>query len=260
MLISPAAARAYLSRDHDQNLMFLGALDFEIVRSVHGSERDGTLAALALIVEQHGPLPDVWPTIMLLAADADALVSLLELQDWPARATWSTRQPDLLPVLEEQLGMPHDPLRGLLYYIVEQPQQRPHRLVRRLTIDDADMLDLEPCSLSPTAMRNWLKRGWRIFGAVESGQLLCHALAAYPIGDTEEVAAVYTARQARGQGLASAVVAATIADIIGRGHRAIYATTKTNIASQNVAKGLGLAPLFESWDIVTSETPLRSAA
>lgn len=253
MQISPAAARAHLDRDRYHNLMFLGALDFEIVRSISAVERDGALAALALVVEQHGPLPDAWPTVMVTADDADALMALLESFERPARAAWSTHQPELLPILEDRLGRPRDPLRGLLYYIVERPPRRPHRLVRRITASDADVLDLEPCSLSPTALRNWLKRGWRIFGVVESGRLLSHALAAYPIGDTEEVAAVYTAQQARGQGLASAVVAAAIDDILARDHRAIYATTRTNIASQNVAKGLGLAPLFETWDILTSE-------
>jgi predicted GNAT family acetyltransferase len=81
--------------------------------------------------------------------------------------------------------------------------------------------------------------------------LLCHALAAYPIGDTEEVAAVYTASGARRQGFASAVVAATIADILMRGKRAVYACKKTNVASQRVAEGLGMQPLLETWEIVT---------
>jgi len=252
-LISPATARAQLDRDRYHNLMLLGALDFENVRSAYSLERDDDLAAVALIVDQHGPLPEVWPTIMVVASDAEALAQLVLHEDWPAPATWSTRQRDLLPVLEECLGQQHDPARGVLYYLYPAgtPPHQPHRLVRRLTAGDADMLDLEPCSLSTTAMRNWLRRGWHIFGAVERGQLLSHALAAYPIGDTEEVAAVYTAPQARGRGLASAVVAATAADIVSRGLRAVYATTRANVASQQVATSVGLKPLFETWDIPT---------
>jgi ribosomal protein S18 acetylase RimI-like enzyme len=249
-LISPVAARAYLDRDRYHNLMLLGALDFETVRSLWGYERDGELAALALSVEQHGPLPEVWPTIMLVATDGDALAQLLTQNDWPAPATWTIQRQDLLPILEERLGSKHDPVRGLLYYIATTPPHRPHPAVRRLTFEDADTLDLTPCALSPTALRNWLKRGWRIFGFVKNGELLGHALAAYPIGDTEEVSAVYTAPRSRGQGIASAVVAAAVADIMSRGHRAVYVTTKANIASQKVATGVGFVPLFETWDVL----------
>src|SRR5205085_10542013 len=142
---------------------------------------------------------------------------LLARDDWPTPATWAIHRRDLLAALEERLGAAHDPERGLQYAIALTPPQRPHPLVRQLTMADADALDLAPCSLSPTALRNWLRRGWRAFGAVRRGALLCHALAAYPIGDTEEVAAVYTAPQARRQGLASAVAAAAIADIAARG-------------------------------------------
>lgn len=250
-LIDYAAAYAYLDRDRDQHLMHLGALAYEAVRSVYTVERDGALDALAIVVAQHVPEIDDRPTIMLAASGAEAFARLLARHDWPAPAIWTAHRRDLLAALEQHLGSRHDPQRGMLYAIATTPPHRPHPSVRRLTPEDAGVLDLAPCSLSPTALCNWLKRGWRAFGCVERGALLSHALAAYPIGDTEEVSAVYTAPAARGQGLASAVAAATIADIAAHQRRAIYVTSKTNIASQRVAAGLGLTPLFETWEIAT---------
>jgi GNAT superfamily N-acetyltransferase len=237
-------------RDLDRHLPLLGALEYEPIEMIRGVEHAGSLTALALVVARE-PVPDSLPTVMIAAETANALVELLAQAGWPSRVVWSVARAGLLPPLEAALGMAHDPARGVRYYLATAVPLRPHPLVRRLSLNDGDALDLAPCGLSPTALRNWIKRGWHVYGAVYESMLLCHALAAYPLGDTEEVAAVYTAPGARRQGFASAVVAAVIADIAGRGRRAVYACKKTNVASQRVAEGLGLVPLLETWEVVT---------
>ncbi|MEN9936953.1 MAG: acetyltransferase [Chloroflexota bacterium] len=251
-VITPEATRAYLERDRDANLVPLGALAYDPVQAHLGVTRSGELAAVALVVDLAANLPDDRPTIMVAADDPDALRELLELPNWPAAAIWTTNHPELLEALERALRHPRSEGRGLCYYLADEPPARQASLVRRITADDADALDLSPCALSPTALRGWLRRGWRVFGAVEGDQLLCHALAAYPIGDTEEVSAVFTAPRARRRGLATDVAGAAAADIVGRGHRAVYVAARSNIASRQVAEGLGMRLMYETWEVEIS--------
>lgn len=244
------AAGAYLLRNLDTCLPLLGALRYEPVRDLRVVAEQGALRGVALLVAPD-PVPEALPSVMVAADSADQLPALLASAGWPRPATWITTRRAQVSALEQLLGQPHDPQRGAQYFVATQPPQRPHALVRRLALPDADTIDLAPCHLSPTALRNWIKRGWRVFGAVYEKMLLCHAMAAYPIGDTEEIAAVFTAPGARRQGFASAVVAATAADILAHGKRAVYVCKKTNRASQRVAEGLGMALLLETWELVT---------
>jgi hypothetical protein len=196
---------------------------------------------------------------MATAETPDLLIELAERGCWPDPCVWAFGELRLRAALEEQFGTPHIPERGVLFFGAEdtdgQPlplQVRPPALdrieVRRLTERD-EALDLEPCLLSPTALRGWLRQGWRLFGAIQGRSLLAHALAAYPIGDSDEVAAVYTAAQARRRGLASCVAAAVISDARGRDRRAFYIASRTNQASQAVALGLGLRQIAETWEM-----------
>jgi len=237
-------------RDLEEFLPLLGALEYEPIETIRGVEQHGRLVALALVVAPE-PVPESLPTVMLAAETPHALSALVAQGGWPRPAVWSITRADLLVQLEESLHAAHDPARGIRYYIGTTAPTRSHPLVRRLALNDSDTIDTAPCVLSPTALRNWIKRGWRVYGAVSEGMLLCHALAAYPLSDIDEVAAVYTAPSARRQGLASAVVATVVADIVQRGRRAVYACKKVNVASQGVAEGLGLMPLLETWEIVT---------
>ena len=77
-----------------------------------------------------------------------------------------------------------------------------------------------------------------------------NTLAAYPIGDSDEVAAVYTAGHARRAGLGAAVVAATIADIHGRGRLAFYIAGRSNQPSRRLAERIGLRPIGETCEII----------
>lgn len=247
--IEPALARAFLAGNREQNLLLLGALVYDPLQAVIGLRTAASVRALALIVDLFNDPHQSRPSVLLAATDADALEALLAGGAWPREGSWMGSQPELLGVVERYLGRTHDPLRGLLYYIATRPIHLRHPLVRRLTLDDADALDLEPCHLSAIALRNWIYRGWRVFGAVAGRVLLAHALAAYPIDDIEEVSAVFTAPQMRRRGLARAVAAAAVDDIVARGRRAVYVTRRANAGSRAVAVSLELSLCAEAWAI-----------
>lgn len=242
-----AEARAFFELAFDRNLATLGALLFEPITLIIGVRRLGRLVAVGLVVAGEANLPDALPTVSFDANDAAALQALLADSRWPAHAIWSVDRAEYLPLVEAALGQRHDPTRGVVYFIASAPPA-PHSLARRLTSSDT-ALDLAPCSLSAMALSYWMLRGWRVFGAVEDQRLLGHAVAAYPIGDTEEVSAVFTAPEARRRGIARACVAVAIADIQARGLRAVYVSRKHNHASIAVAKGLGMARLLQTWEI-----------
>lgn len=248
--VSPSyeQARAFLERDLDGNLPLLTALEYEPIETVHAVARDGGLVALALVLEPEGPPSRRRSAVLLDARDEAALVALLARGDWPADVQWVTHRRALLATLASHAGVRPVSDGGLRQYIATRAVDAPRVLVRQLVLEDADALALAPCALSPVALRNWIKRGWRVFGAVADGVLLGHALAAYPVGDVDEVAAVFTAPHARRRGIARSVVAAALADIVARGRRATYVCKKTNIASQRVAEGLGFVPLLETWE------------
>lgn len=249
MLISPDDTRRYLERDQDMNLMLLGALAYDPVEACFGVSHGGRLAAVALVVDLAANLPDSRPTIMVAADEPAALERLVSAGSWPAAAIWTAARPELVGALERLLGRAADPHGGVCTYVGWQTAP-PGELVRRITEADADALDLRPCGLSPVALRGWLRCGWRMFGVVRGTALLSHALAAYPLGDTEEIAAVFTAPAARRQRLASAVAAAAGADIQGRGRRPVYVAARANRASRRVAERLGMALIHETREIL----------
>lgn len=227
-------------------------LDYEMVQDIYGVTHSGHLKGLAILSNPIAMLTETPPTIALSIAEESVVSELLHLRDWPIPAIWSTHQPHILTQIEAWLEHRHDPDRGALYYLAPAFQPLDQPLVRRLVWEDADQLDLAPCSLKASTVRHWMRRGWHLFGAVDRSTLLSYAMAAYPVGDIEEVASVFTAPPARGQGFARDVVTATVLDIQSRGLRAIYATKKTNLASQRVAVGLNMQPLLETWEILTN--------
>src|SRR5690348_12796006 len=138
MVISFAEAHTYLEKSLDQNLVLLGALDYEAVDALYGVERDGSLVAIALVLEPPWATTNDLPTVLVAATDSDALGQLVLQADWPPAAVWSIGDYGLLHTLEKQLDTSHDPKRGLLYLMTTTIPDRPHPLVRRLTAKDAD--------------------------------------------------------------------------------------------------------------------------
>lgn len=242
------AAEEYLRRDPHRNLPLLAALSHDPLLGIHGMERERALVALALVVESFGS-PGRPPTVMVAADDRAALESLLGSSRWPQGSAWAGVDHDLLPSVEALCGRRQDVQRGLIYYVATAAPASRAWSVRRLEPADSEALDLSQCRLSPTALVNWLAAGWRVFGVVDGDQLLAHALAAYPVEDTEEISSVFTAPAVRRRGLASAVVVAAIGDIVARGRRAVYVCRRANKASQLVAEGVGMERFLETWDI-----------
>lgn len=258
------AARAYLMRDRDRHLMHLGALAYDSARPLAGAKRRGDLCALALLVEHSGVFPDPRPYVMVAADDLSGLELLLARIERSADWIWATTDPELRDAICQRLSRAHHPARGQFFYgDREEDRVAPRALtlpapglarleVRKLDLADATALDLSPCALSSTALRGWLRSGWRVFGAIDGQSLIAHALAAYPIGDAEEVAAVYTAGRARRMGVASAVVGCVIADIRSHGLAAYYVASRNNLPSRRLAERIGLRQLAESWEILAA--------
>jgi GNAT superfamily N-acetyltransferase len=259
--ITTEEAHHYLMQDRDRYLMQLGALRYDPVKALVGLVGDSGVVALAMHVEEAGALPDPRPTIMLAANHEAYLEALLA---WPGRPEYcviATSNPRFAERLELLLGTRRSLTRGLVYYGAEEaatlqprvlhiPTLPGNFIIRRLTEEDALALDVTACGLSSTSLRGWLRLGWRVYGAIEGRVLVAHALAAYPIGDGDEVAALYTAGRARRRGIGSAVVAAVIGDIRSRGRRAFYVASRNNLPSRQLAERLGLCQLAETWDIV----------
>lgn len=257
-------ARAYLMRDRDRHLLHLGALTYDAARPLAWAEQGGDLCAVALLVEHSGVLPDPRPYVMVAADGLSELEQLLARIERSADWIWATTDPELRDAISQRLGRAHHPARGQFFYgDREEDRAIPRTLtvpgpalpmleVRQLDLADATGLDLSPCALSSTALRGWLRSGWRVFGAIEGQCLIAHALAAYPIDGAEEVAAVYTAGRARRMGVASAVVCCTIADIRSHGLTAYYVASRNNLPSRRLAERIGLRQLAESWEILAA--------
>lgn len=93
---------------------------------------------------------------------------------------------------------------------------------------------------SPAALAEQQNRGCRWFVARLDGvvEALCYVQPNY--GDIWEVSGVLTRERARGRGLAKAVVAAAVNDLVGRGLTPRYFVHDQNAASLGVARSLGL--------------------
>jgi GNAT superfamily N-acetyltransferase len=259
--ITTEEAQIYLMQDRDQHLMHLGALRYDPIQAMVAIVERAQVQALALLVTEAGALPDRKPTMMIAATNPAMVEPFLAWHERPERCVLAVAHPRLAIRLEQFLRARTAPMRGLAYYGAEQPRTlapltlRPPPIpagiiVRQLHERDCTELDLLPCGLSSTALRGWLRLGWRVFGAIEGATLLAHALAAYPIGESDEVAALYTAGRARRRGIGSAVVSAVIHDSRARGRRAFYIASRHNHASRKLAEHLGLRLLTETYEIV----------
>ncbi len=251
------ATGAFLMRGGDAGLVARATLEYDPVDRVVGVARHGVLQAVALVHEPEGPPRSKTTTIFIDAADDTALTALLAAERWPHPARWVFGRADLVAAAERVLALVCQRNRGIYQFLADTVRVPDDARVRPLTPDDADTLDLSPCGLSGVALRNWLRRGWRVFGLLEGGQLLAHALAAYPVADIDEVAAVFTAPAHRQRGFARAVAGAAAADCLARGRRALYTCHKTNLASQAVALALGFVPLGETWELVDDRAASR---
>jgi ribosomal protein S18 acetylase RimI-like enzyme len=150
----------------------------------------------------------------------------------------------MLPALTEALHLSPDDDPDVLFSLAAMPTH-PAPGVRPLTMADVPMMAASATLWGRLGLVDALRAGFRPFGVVRGARVVACAMAANVTEWTEEVMSVWTAPRHRGQGLATAVVAATAADIIARGKTATYVAAITNHASQRVAEKIGFQRAYE---------------
>jgi ribosomal protein S18 acetylase RimI-like enzyme len=150
----------------------------------------------------------------------------------------------MLPALIEALPLIPDDVPETLFSLATTPVL-PTPGVRPLTMADAPVMAASATLWGRLGLVDALRAGFRPFGIVQGARVVACAMAANVTEWTEEVMSVWTAPRHRGRGFATAVVAATAADIIARGKIATYVAAVTNHASQRVAAKVGFRRAYD---------------
>lgn len=234
---TPEVVAAYLARDPAGNVEPLVSLLHDEDVGAWGVWRGNVLAGVGMAGRQWRGGPR---TAMAEANDADALAALLAaLPRGVARFT--VHRPEMLPVLTAMFRLT-PVVYGELCYLITQAAVAPPPIaaaVRPLSVADTALVTASATPWGDGGLAAALQHGYRPFGIVRGGRVVARAMAAYATGYTEEVAAVWTAPRHRGEGLATAVVAGTAADILTRVPLATYAVRPDNLASRRVAEKAG---------------------
>jgi hypothetical protein len=167
-----------------------------------------------------------------LAAEADAT--------GPAGVGWAPRAAERLLAVLEALGPLATSARGPAYVVPPGLAPPPGvDLVRGGAGDEARFRDLMPERDRTTLLAPWT-------AALVDGRVaaVCETARSAP---SSVEAGVWTYEPHRRQGLASAVTAAWSHQVAGR--TAFYSTGDANLASQGVARRLGLRPLAQWWSV-----------
>lgn len=130
---------------------------------------------------------------------------------------------------------------AFLWYSSSHPVAAGNPTVEAYSVVVEDLVALsEENGYSRQALAEQQSRGCRWFIARWNGvpEALCYVQPNF--GDIWEVSGVITRERARGRGLAKAVVAAAVNDLIGRGLTPRYFVHDQNAASLGVARSLGL--------------------
>lgn len=238
--VTREVAAGYLARDPAGNVEPLVSLWHDADVSAWGAWRGDALAGVGVAGRQWrgGPL-----VAAAEADDADAYRALLAALP-PSVAQFTLHRAALLPILAAALPLapaPHDELCYLTAGAVVASLAPSVVDARPLAAADATIVAASATPWGSAGFADALRDGYRPFGVVRDGRLVARAMAAYATGHTEEVAAVWTAHRWRGRGLATAVVAATAADILTRVPLATYAVRPDNLASRRVAEKVGFA-------------------
>ncbi len=153
----------------------------------------------------------------------------------------------MLPALQAAFRLIPEDDPEILFSLTTLPRQTASD-TRLLTLADAPMMAASATLWGRTGLVDAVRAGFRPFGIVREGRVVACAMAANVTAWTEEVMSVWTAPRHRGKVLATAVVAATAADIIARGKIATYVAAVSNHASQRVAEKVGFR---RAYDIAT---------
>lgn len=243
--VSADVATAFLARDPAGNVELLTALRYDADIQCFGGSR---LSSLPMGQQAGKPAPtdlrgvivvgreglDNRLTARIATDDVDALDALIAavprgVSRIVAQRGW------MLPALEATFHLAPEGDPETVFSLATMPTL-PAPGVRLLTMADVPMMATSATLWGRTSLADTLRAGFRPFGIARGDRIVACAMAANVTDWTEEVMSVWTAPRHRKQGLATAVVAATAADIIIRGKTAIYVAAVTNRASQRVAE------------------------
>lgn len=177
--------------------------------------------------------------VALAAAVADALVATGPAEATPA-VGWAPGTADALLGLLADVGALRTPSRGPAYLVPSA--RRGHDGVELVPGRDGDEARLR--GMMPEHDRTSLLEPWTV--AVVDGQVAAVCETARSATTSVE-AGVWTYEPYRRRGLAAAVTAAWSAQVAER--TAFYSTSDDNLASQGVARRLGLRPLGQWWSV-----------
>lgn len=251
--ITPEEATAFLGRDPVGSVELLCALRYDDDVRCVGALREGALAGILVAAREEG---DDALTARFEAADTEALAPLIAACP-PGVHRIVVHRPWMLPALQAAFPLRPEQPRDTVFFaqsIIPAPSPPALRL---LTAADAPLMAASAAMGAGMGFLASLARGFRPFGIVLEDRIVAHACAANGTEWTEEVMSVWTAPRRRGQGLATAVVAATAADILSRGKTAMYVAAVTNRASRRVAVKVGFQ---EAYDTTTYRVLPRLAA
>ncbi|MGI8689751.1 MAG: GNAT family N-acetyltransferase [Thermomicrobiales bacterium] len=240
--ITPEQATAFLARDPVATVELLTALHYDREIQCIGALVEGALAGVLVI----GQEDDDTVAARFEATESEALLPLIAACP-PGVQRIAVHRPWILPALTSAFRLiPEQPSETVFSATrIALPLSPTVRLVR---VADAPTVAASAAMMSGPSLLDMIGQGFRPFGIFTKDRLIAHAIAANTTDWTEEVMSVWTAPRLRGQGLATAVVATTAADILSRGKTAIYVAAVTNRASQRVATNVGFQP---SYDITT---------
>lgn len=228
--IAPEQATAFLAHDPIGTIELLCAIRYDREIRCVGTLRDGVLAGVLVATRED----DDTRAARFEAADEETLLPLIAACP-PGVRRIAVHRAWMLPALQAAFRLiPQQRETVFSATAVIPPPGSP--AARLLTMADAPLMDRGATIGGGAPFRDALARGFRPFGVVIGDRVVAHAFAANVTDWTEEVMSVWTAPRWRGQGLATAVVAATAADIIARDKVAIYVAAVANHASRRVAE------------------------
>ncbi|MBA3945294.1 MAG: GNAT family N-acetyltransferase [Herpetosiphonaceae bacterium] len=229
-----AVAYSWLARDYLSNLEMILVLLHE------------SLATLLVV----GTAPAIRGVLMKCAHPfrsgdcyrIDALDSevLNELMQHPAvepSARWLVHRPWMQPILQQRYGIVPSGF-GIRGFATTTASTIP-RDGRPLGGADRALVEWSDCGWS-AADFDQLLQGRRPWAIVHDDLIICRASAGYDTPWTAEVLGLWTHPAYRKRGLARSLVAAICDDILARKPIAAYSTTFENLASQHVARAVGL--------------------
>lgn len=237
--ITPEQATDFLAHDPVGSIELLCAIRYDRDIQCVGALREGALAGVLVVTRED----DDALAARFEAADTAALLPLIAAFP-PGVQRIVVHRPWMLPMLASAFRLMPDQSETVFSATsVTPPPSSPS--VPSLTLADAPLMDAGATMMGGAGLRDGLAQGYRPFGIVMRNRVVAHAVAANGTDWTEEVMSVWTAPRRRGQGLATAVVATTAADILSRGKTAVYVAAVTNRASQRVAVKVGFQPAYD---------------